>query len=148
MYTLWLFGFVFGLRKISADRIPLAIAADVLQQSRFQDVPAYPVGKFAPPQDTAHRETAERENGAVIALYLFCRIAHMGQAVGTAGTDAVRAAGQGDVRVIPAEERQLFRHVCGEGITIAVTAEKGGTQPVVGTQLIHAGSAVSGGALQ
>ena len=88
MYTLWLFGIVPGFGEISANRIPLAIAADV------------------------------------------------------------RAAGQGDVRVIPAEERQLFRHVCGEGITIAVTAEKGGTQPVVGTQLIHAGSAASGDALQ
>ena len=58
-----------------------------------------------------------------MALYLFCRIAHMGQAGRTAGTDAVRAAGQGDVRVIPAEERQLFRHVCGESISVAVTAE-------------------------
>ena len=111
-------------------------------------MPAYPVGKFAPPQDTAHRETAEREDGAVIALYLFRRIAHMGQAVGTAGTDAVRAVGQGDVWIISAEKRQLFCHVCGESITVAVTAEKGGTQPVVGTQLIHAGSAVSGDALQ
>lgn len=98
-------------------------------------MPAYPVSEFAPPQDTAHRETAEREDGAVIALYLFCRIAHMGQAVRTAGTDAVRAAGQGDVRVIPAEERQLFRHVCGESITVAVTAEKGGTQPWWGRSL-------------
>ena len=63
-------------------------------------MPAYPVGKFAPPQDTAHRKTAEHENGTVIALYLFRRIAHMGQAVGTAGTDAVRAAGQGEGAIV------------------------------------------------
>ena len=55
----------------------------------------------------------------------------MGQAVGTAGTDAVRAAGQGDIWVILPEQPQHFRHVCGKCFAVAVPAEKRRAQAVV-----------------
>lgn len=113
------------------NRIPRTVPADLFQSAAIQDALIYPCTEFAPPQDTAHRKTAEHENGTVIALYLFRRIAHMGQAVGTAGTDAVRAAGQGDIWVVLPEQPQHFRHVCGKCFAVAVPAEKCRAQAVV-----------------